>query len=82
MADRTKVTKECDKGSCRKREGVRNIRVTVETWPLGVDAPVCSTEPGSIEGATEKIFTGELCPAHIDLAHRQAIGLFHNTKTY
>lgn len=82
MADRTETKKECDKGACRKKVGVCNIRITVETWPIGADAPVVSVGPELPEGSTHRTYKGELCPPHTDLAHRQAAALFINTKAY
>ena len=90
MGTRVEQRKECDKGACRKRmkvvDGekipVKGIEITIRTWLLGADAPVVSAEAGPVEGSTERTYTGELCPDHVDLAHRQAAGLFINTKTY
>tara|TARA_Y100000310_G_C20482378_1_gene715311 strand:- start:239 stop:487 length:249 start_codon:yes stop_codon:yes gene_type:complete len=70
MATRIQKTRECDAGLCRRRKGVKMVRVLVEL--------------ANAEGRYERAigYEGELCPTHAQIIIEQPRRVFTNKKEY
>lgn len=75
MAERITKVRECDRAGCRRRKGVKKVKLAM--WVAdenGVFPSTAHTHGLWIEG--------ELCPFHRKMASDQQLAMFQNTKQY
>ncbi len=75
MAERIQKIRECDRALCRRRKGVRKVKLTML---VGDEDGIFPSTGQQYEVWGE----GELCPFHRVMALNQQDAMFKNTKKY